>query len=169
MLDSQAALHLATGPSGQESNQTAGEADTERVVHVGGGATEDVKGQEDDQGEEERVVVEDGEGCSFVFGNLIFLPQNPLILLLLADLLVISELLGHLLGDSFLTLQSNFVLQDVLGVLVGKSQQPSGDQGADSKDDGVGGNINGVDPPIEPDGDCRNDESVSVEKSTRLS
>jgi len=40
MLDSQAALDLAMGPSGQESNQTAGEADTEGVVHVGGGALE---------------------------------------------------------------------------------------------------------------------------------
>ena len=38
MLDSQAALHLAMGSSGQEGNQTAGEADTEGVVHVGGGA-----------------------------------------------------------------------------------------------------------------------------------
>ena len=43
--------------------------------------------------------------------NLILFPQNSLVLLLLADLLVISQLLVHLLGHGGLSLDGQLVLE----------------------------------------------------------
>merc|ERR1712073_175691 len=104
-------VRLALGPGGEEGDEAAGQADAENVVDVWGGATQDVEGGDDHQGQEQSVVVEDGEGGGLVLSNLILLPQDPLVLLLLADLLVIRQLLVHLLGDGGLALHGNFVLQ----------------------------------------------------------
>merc|ERR1712087_914645 len=92
-------VRLALGPGGEEGDEAAGQADAENVVYVGGGATQDVEGGDDHQSQEQSVVVEDGEGGGLILSNLILLPQDPLVLLLLADLLVIRQLLVHLLGD----------------------------------------------------------------------
>merc|ERR1719192_2708899 len=102
---------LALGASGEESDEAARESDAEDVVHVCGGSTQDVEGGDDDEGEEERVVVENRECCGLILGNLILLPQNSLVLLLLTDLLVISELLVHLLGHGGLSLDGQLVLE----------------------------------------------------------
>ena len=100
--------------------------------------------------------------------HLILLPQDSLIFLLLADLLVISKLLVHLLSHGRLPLDGHLVLQQVLGVLVGKGQQPGGHEGADGEDDGVGGDVDGVNPPVEPHRDGGHDEGVAVEQGAGL-
>ena len=61
---------LALGAGGEEGDEAAGQADAERVVDVRRGAGQDVEGREDDQGQEQRVVVEDREGCGLVLRNL---------------------------------------------------------------------------------------------------
>ena len=61
---------LALGAGGEEGDEAAGQTDAERVVDVGRGAGQDVEGREDDQGQEQRVVVEDREGGGLVLRNL---------------------------------------------------------------------------------------------------
>lgn len=130
---------------------------------------QDVEGGEDDDDEEERIVVEDGECGGLVYSaTSLLLPEDPLVLLLLADLLVIRQLLGDLFGDGRLALHRHLVLQHVLCVLVGKSQQPGGDEGPDGEHDGVGGHVNGVDPPVQPHRDHRHDKCVAVEEGAGL-
>ena len=50
----------------------------------------DVEGADDQDGQEQSIVVEDAEGGSLVLGNLVLLPQNPLVLFLARDLFVTS-------------------------------------------------------------------------------
>ena len=50
--------------------------------------TKNVEWSNDHQGKEQGVVVKDAKSGSFIFGYLIFLPQNPFIFLLTRDLLV---------------------------------------------------------------------------------
>ena len=84
-------VRLALGPGGEEGDEAAGQADAENVVDVWGGAlqqlrvvikealwtsrscdthTQDVEGGDDDQGQEQSVVVEDGEGGGLILSNL---------------------------------------------------------------------------------------------------
>ena len=63
---------LALGASREEGDEPTGQADAEQVVHVGGGAVQQVEGGDDHQGQEQGVVVEDGECCGLVLGNLKF-------------------------------------------------------------------------------------------------
>ena len=100
--------------------------------------------------------------------HLILFPEDPLVLLLLADLLVVGQLLHDLLSDGPLAFHGHLVLQHMLSVLVGKGQQPGGDERADGKHDGVGGHIDGVHPPVQPDGDHRHDKCVAVEEGAGL-
>ena len=60
------------------------------------------------------------------------------------------------------------MLQHVLCVLVGKGQEPGADKGADGKDDGIGGDVDGVDTPVEPHWDGRDYECVAIEQGTGL-
>ena len=53
-------------------------------------------------------------------------------------------------------------------VLVGEGEEPGGHQGADGEDDGVGRDVDGVDPPVEPHGDGGHDEGVPVEEGAGL-
>ena len=99
---------------------------------------------------------------------LILLPEDPLILLLLADLLVVGQLLEDLLGDRRLPLHCHLVLQNVLRVLVGEGQEPGGHQGPDHEHDRVGGHVDRVHAPVEPHGDSGDDERVAVEKRAGL-
>ena len=89
---------------------------------MGGEAAEHVERKQDQDGQEQGVVVEDGEsggleqeedrsfvsliqtlGLPFklfsdlVLGHLVLLPQNPLVLFLATDLLVVGQLLAHFL------------------------------------------------------------------------
>ena len=100
---------------------------------------------------------------------LVLLEENSLVFLLLADLLVVGQLLGDLLCDGGLPLYGNFVFEDMLGVLVGKGQQPGGYEGAHREHDGVCRHVNGVNPPVEPNRNDRDDEGVAVEEGARLS
>merc|ERR1712012_546235 len=70
------------------------------VDECGAERLEDIEGGEDEDGEEEGVVVEDGEGGRLVLGHLVLLPEDALVLLLAADLLVVVELL-RLTSDYF--------------------------------------------------------------------
>ena len=49
---------------------------TERI-HGGVEVLEQEEGGDDDEHQEEGVVVEDGEGCGFVIGHFVLLPQDP--------------------------------------------------------------------------------------------
>ena len=58
------------------------------VVDHGGERLEDVEGADDQDGQKQGIVVEDAEGGGLVLGNLVLLPQNPLVLFLARDLFV---------------------------------------------------------------------------------
>ena len=100
--------------------------------------------------------------------NLVLLPQDPLILLFLADFLVVSKLVSHLLRHGRLPLQGNLVLQHVLGVLVSEGQQPGADQGANGEDDSIGGDVDGVDAPVKPYWNGRDYEGIAIEQCAGL-
>jgi hypothetical protein len=100
--------------------------------------------------------------------HLVLFPQDSLILFLLADLLVVSQLLVDLLSYGGLALHRYLVFEHVLCVFVGKGEQPGGDEGPDGEHDGVGGHVNGVDPPVQPHRDHRHDKCVAVEEGAGL-
>ena len=90
-------LHLGSG--GEEGDEPRGDPHGGHVVEGGREPLQDVEGEEDEHGQEERVVVEDGEGGRLRLGNLVLLPEDALVLLLAGDLLVVRELLAHLLQN----------------------------------------------------------------------
>ena len=53
-------------------------------------------------------------------------------------------------------------------VFVGEGQKPGGDQGPDGEYDGVGGDINRVNPPVQPHWDGGHYERVPVEQGAGL-
>ena len=61
---------LGAGPGGDEGNDAGGDGHGDDVVECGAERLEDVEGGEDEDGEEEGVVVEDGEGGRLVLGHL---------------------------------------------------------------------------------------------------
>ena len=104
----------------------------ELILHgwVEGPEQEEAEGN--DQGQEESVIVENGEGGGFVVGDFVLLPQDPeqkpnksalppmpwtkqhlpFILFLLVHLLVFRHLLRDFPADRFLALHRNLVSDD---------------------------------------------------------
>lgn len=115
---------------GQQGEQAAGSADGQHIVEGRIGGAQHVEAGKDDDGQEQCVVVEDGEGGGLVVGHLVLLPQRALVLLLAAHLLVVAKHLGHFAGDGVLALKRNLVLDLVLGVAIGHRHQV-GAQGGD--------------------------------------
>ena len=74
--------------SGQKSHNSSCHEHSSDIVNNRGEGLEDVEGANDENGQEQSVVVKDAKSGSFIFGYLIFLPQNPFIFLLTRDLLV---------------------------------------------------------------------------------
>ena len=74
--------------SGQKCHNSSCHGHSSDIVDDGSEGLEDVEGANDENGQEQSIVVEDAEGCGFIFGNLIFLPQNPFVLFFARDLLV---------------------------------------------------------------------------------
>ena len=90
---------LGGAPGGDEGDDAGGDAHRRDVVEGRAERLEDVERGEHEDGEEDGVVVEDGEGGGLVLGHLVLLPQDALVLLLAADLLVVVKLAGHLLEE----------------------------------------------------------------------
>lgn len=151
-------------PRGKEGQQTSCRADGQHVVDSWRETTQHVEASEDDYGDKKGIVVEDRKCGGLKIGDFILLPQDPLILLLLAHLLVLGELLGELPCDGFLALDRDLVLQQELGVAVGHRDQVCGKHGDDEEGDQRGVQVDHVYPPEEPDGDRGNDESVTVKQ-----
>ena len=63
-------VHLGVAPGGDEGDDAGGDGHGDDVVECGAERLEDVEGGEDEDGEEEGVVVEDGEGGRLVLGHL---------------------------------------------------------------------------------------------------
>lgn len=49
----------------------------EKRIHSRCEGAQQVEAAEDDDGQEQSIVVEDGEGCCLIVCNLILLPQDP--------------------------------------------------------------------------------------------
>ena len=76
--------------SGQKGHYSSRQGHGPDIVDHGGEGLEDVEGADDQDGQEQGIVVEDAEGSGLVLGNLVLLPQNPLVLFLARDLFVSS-------------------------------------------------------------------------------
>ena len=63
-------VYLGAAPGGDEGDDAGGDGHGDDVVECGAEGLEDVEGGEDEDGEEEGVVVEDGEGGRLVLGHL---------------------------------------------------------------------------------------------------
>ena len=74
--------------SGQKGPYSSRQGHGPNVVDHGGEGLEDVEGADDQDGQKQGIVVEDAEGGGLVLGNLVLLPQNPLVLFLARDLFV---------------------------------------------------------------------------------
>jgi len=123
-----ARVNLGLVACGEKSQEASSRAHGQTVIEHGVEVLEDVEGSHDEQHQVQGVVVEDREGGGLVVGNLVLLPQHPLILLLLGHTFVISQFPHHLLGNSILTLQGNLVLEDKLDILVGHGNKVGTDK-----------------------------------------
>jgi len=157
------------GSSGEQGDDSRGQAHGEHVVEGGRESAQHVEGGQDEDGQEEAVVVEDREGGGLVLGNLVLFPQRALVPLFLADLLIVSQLLAHLLSHGGLALDGDLVLERVLGVPVGEGSQPGGEEGDGGEERRRGGHVHVVQAPEEPDGHGRHDEGIAVEQRRGLS
>ena len=117
------ARHLRRFARRQQGQQSTGTDHGEDVVEGRGERSQQIEAGKDDHGQEEGVVVEDGEGGRLVLGDVDLLPQHPLVALLAAHLLIVGELGGHLARDRVLALDGNLVLHRELGVAVRHRQQ----------------------------------------------
>jgi len=109
------------------------------------------EGEGDEEEEEEQVVEEDRQVGGLGVGNLIGLPQNPLVFLLLRHFLVVGQRAERLNGNSTLTATGDAfikylcfgvtlastmpVLEDVLGLLVGEGDETRRQDGRQPKGD----------------------------------
>jgi len=165
--DRKECLSLATS-SRQQSQKSSGSTNRKNIVHRGWEWSQDVEAGKNDQSQEQRVVVKDGECGSFVVSNFIFLPQDPFVLLFLAHLLIISKSFVHLHSHSLFSFHSNLVLQRELGVSVRERHQPGGSQRDDKEDGWRGNDVHQMNPPEQPNWNCRHDESISIKQRVGL-
>lgn len=87
----QQSVHRASlGSSWEESDNSSCQRHGPDIVDHGGETLQDVEREDDEDGQEEGVVVEDAEGGGLVLGNLVLLPQDPLVFFLSWDLLIAS-------------------------------------------------------------------------------
>ena len=101
---------MVSGSGGEECDESGADGHGGDIVDGGRVSGKDVKGAEDEDGEKEDVVVKDGEGGRLVLGDLVLFPQDPLVLLLPGNLLVVGQLGVHLLGHRRLALDGHLVL-----------------------------------------------------------
>lgn len=73
----QQSLLQLLGAGGEEREQAGAGANRQHVVQRRRERAENVKAEHDHNGQEERIVVEDGEGGRLVVGDLVLLPQGP--------------------------------------------------------------------------------------------
>jgi len=106
------------------------------VVGEGLEVLEGEEGEGDEEEEEEQVVEEDRQVGGLGVGNLIGLPQNPLVFLLLRHLLVVGQRSERLNSNSTLTATGDAVLEDVLSLLVGEGDETRCQDGRQRKGDG---------------------------------
>ena len=74
----------------------------------------------------------------------------------------IKYLFVHVLGDCSLSLNSHFVLQDMFSISVGEGHEPGRDNGDNGQDDGRGRGVDSVDPPVQPNGNGRDDKCIAI-------
>jgi len=143
---------LDFGSRGEQGDESGADTHAQNVVDMRALASQEVERRHDEDGEEEGVVVEDGESRGLVFGNFVLLPQDALVLLFAGDLLIISEFLAHFLGNGSLPFDGDLVFELVFGVSVGEGHQPSGDDGDGAEEQSVAHHIHRVDSPEKPNG-----------------
>lgn len=175
---------------GEERQSAAGDAHGKDVVDERRRVLQDKEADENDNGQVDGVVVEDGEGGGLVVGYLVLLPQDALVLFLARDLLVIAHLTVDLAGHRLLPPSGDLVLQLELDVLVGGGHQISTSGRHQDEQDGAGPQVHVVDAPEEPckehtpfihkvsqniqrvtlltDWNGRHDKGIAVEQRRRL-
>jgi len=151
---------VGLGAGGEERQGAAGDAHREDVVDEWRRVLQDEEADEDDHGQVDGVVVEDGEGGGLVVGHLVLLPQDALVLLLARNLLVVAHLAVDLAGHRLLAPSGNLVLQLELDVLVGGGHQIGAGCRHQDEQDGAGPQVHVVDAPEEP---C-NEQTLSFTK-----
>lgn len=131
----------------EEGEKTRGASDGDGVVEGRRNSAEQVEAQEDGHGEEQSVVVEDGEDGGLEVSDLVLLPQDSFVLLL-ARHLVISQQLCHLASHGVFALDGDLVLQSKFGVSVGHRHQVRAQCGEDDEEDERWQQLHLVDAPV---------------------
>lgn len=138
--------------SREQGQNACSRTNREHIIHSGRKGSQQIEAAENDDSQVQGIIVEYREGGGLEVGNLVLLPQYPLVLLLLAHLLVLGQLLHQLPGDGVFSLDRNFVFQRKLCVAIRHRYQIGGDQGEEGEWDQAGVHVDHVDPPEEPDG-----------------
>ena len=126
---------------------------------------EDKERGDEQNDEEQAVVVEDRVGGGLELGNLVLLPEETVVLVLLA---LLVHLAGELLDDGVLALLRNLVLEHELDVAIGEADQVGGDKSGRHVEDVEVPRLHLMDAPVQPSGYGGHDDRVAVEESRRL-
>jgi len=150
----------------KEGDDSGGEDRRGHVVDDRLGVPEEKESASDEEEEEEDVVVEDGQVGGLEISDFVRFPQNSLVFFLLRHLLVVRQRAQHVHSHGGFATSGDAVLENVLGLFVGKGNQGRGKQSGDSKNDSSFDVswIHLVDTPVQPNRQCRNDECISVKQ-----